>query len=50
MHFSSICPRDRTLPLRAKVDPGAMTMKGNSAFPKAPALLEPHHQIVSCHI
>ena len=25
-------------------------MKGYSAFPKAPALLEPHHQIVKCHI
>ena len=25
-------------------------MKGYSAFPKAPALLEPHHQIVYCHI
>ncbi len=26
-----------------------MAIKGYSAFPKAPALLEPHHQIVSCH-
>ena len=34
------------LPLRARVDLGAMAMKGYSAFPKAPALLEPHHQIV----
>ena len=25
-------------------------MKGCSAFPKAPVLLEPHHQIVKCHI
>ena len=25
---------------------GAMAMKGYSAFLKAPALLEPHHQIV----
>ena len=25
-------------------------MRGYSAFPKAPALLEPHHPIVSCHI
>ena len=32
------------LPLRARVDQGAMVMKGYSAFPKAPALLEPHHQ------
>ena len=30
----------------ARVDLGAMAMKGYSAFPKAPALLEPHHQIV----
>ena len=34
------------LPLRARVDLGAMAMKGYSAFPKAPALLKPHHQIV----
>ena len=34
------------LPLQAKVDWGAMAMKGYSAFPKAPGLLEPHHQIV----
>ena len=27
-----------------------MAMKGYSAFPKAPALLEPHHQIVYGHI
>ena len=38
------------LPLRARVDLGAMATKGYSAFPKAPALLEPHHQIVHCHI
>ena len=30
---------------RAKVDLGAMTMKGYPAFSKTPALLEPHHQI-----
>ena len=34
------------LPLQARVDLGAMAMKGYSAFPKALALLEPHHQIV----
>ncbi len=28
------------------VDLGAMAIKGYSALPKAPALLEPHHQIV----
>ena len=38
------------LPLRAKVDLEAMTMTGYSAFPKTPALLEPHHEIVSCDI
>ena len=27
-----------------------MAMKEYSAFPKSPALLDPHHQIVYCHI
>ena len=27
-----------------------MAMKGYFAFPKAQALLEPHHQIVKCYI
>ena len=36
----------QVLPRRAKVDLGAMVMKGYSAFLKAPALLEPHDQIV----
>ena len=40
----------QVLPLRARVDLGAMTIKGYSAFPKAPVLLEPHHLIVSYHI
>ena len=31
------------LPRRARVDLGAMAIKGYSAFPKAPALLEPQH-------
>ena len=35
------------LPLCAMVDLGAITVKGYSTFPKAPSLLEPHHQIVS---
>ena len=34
------------LPLRARVNLGAMAMKGYSAFPKAPALPEPYHQMV----
>ena len=33
-------------PLRARVELGAMAMKGYSAYPKAPALLKSHHQIV----
>ena len=33
------------LTLRVRVDLEAMAMKGYSAFPKAPALLELHHQI-----
>ena len=33
-------------PRRVRVDLGAMAMKGYSAFLKAPALLEPHHQVV----
>ena len=37
------------LPLRPRVDLGAMAIKGYSAFPKASILLKPHHQIVLCH-
>ena len=33
------------LPLQVRVDLGEMVMKGYSAFPKTPVLLEPHHQI-----
>ena len=36
----------QVLPLRARVDLGAMAMKGYSALPNAPALLEFYHQIV----
>ena len=36
-------------PLKARVDLGAMTMKGYYIFPKTLGL-EPHHQIVYCHI
>ena len=46
--FSSIWHIDRTL--WVKVDLGAMAMKEYSTFPNAPTLLEPHHQIVLCHI
>ena len=47
--FSSIWPIDRILlgaNTTSRVDRGAMAMKEHSAFPKAPALLEPHNQIV----
>ena len=33
-------------PFRARVGLGAMAVKGYSAFPSAPASLEPHHQII----
>ena len=49
MPFSSMGPY-QVLLLQAIVDLGAMTMKRYSAFPKAPALLETHHQIVLYHI
>ena len=38
------------VPLRTGVDLRAMAIKEYSAFPKAPALLEPYHQIVLCQI
>ena len=34
------------LPLKARVDLRTIEMKGYNSFPKAPALLEPHHQII----
>ena len=40
----------QVIPQRARVDLEAMAIKGYSAFPKAPELLELHHQIVLCHI
>ena len=51
--FSSIWPIDRilsgvTTPGQSGL--GRMPIKGYSVFPKDPALLEPHHQIVLCHI
>ena len=33
----------QVLPFWARLDQGAMVMKGCSTFPKPPALLEPHH-------
>ena len=46
--FSSIWPIDRTLSGATTQDqsgPGSNGNEGYSVFPKAPALLEPHHQI-----
>ena len=45
MHDTYISPF-KVLPLRARVDLGAMAMKEYSSFPKAPAIQEPHHRIV----
>ena len=36
-------------PYQVRLDLGAMAINGYSAFPNAPALLKPHHQIVWCH-
>ena len=36
----------QVLPLQDNMDLGVMAMKQYSEFPKAPALLKPHHQIV----
>ena len=48
--FNPLIGPYQVLPHRARVDLGAMAVKGCSAFPKAPVVLEPHHQIVECHI
>ena len=48
--FNSKIGPYQVLALRARVDQGKMAVKWCSAFPKAPASLEPHHQIVECHI
>ena len=47
--FDPLIGPHQVLPLRLGMDLGAMTKKGYSAFCKAPRL-EPHHQIVYCHI
>ena len=47
--FSSIWPY-RLDPIRVIVDLEAMEMKEYSAFSKAPALLEPLHQIYYIHL
>ena len=38
------------LPLRVRVNLGVMAKNGCSTFSKAPALLEPHRQVVWCYI
>ena len=40
----------QVLPLQDRVNLGVMAMRGYTAFPKAPALLESYSQIVSWHI
>ena len=40
----------QVLPHWARVDLGAMTMKGHSVFPKAPISLEPHHQCLVSYL
>ena len=47
--FNPYIGPDQVLPFRARVYLRAMAMRGCSAFPKAPASLVPHHQIVYCH-
>ena len=44
--FDSYIGPFQVLPFQARVDLGGMAMKGYSAFPKAPTLLEPHYQTV----
>ena len=44
--FNPLIGSYQVLPFWARVDLGAMAMKGCSRFPKDPASLEPHHQIV----
>ena len=44
--FNPLIGPYQVLPLWARMNLGAMAMKGYSTFLKAPALLEPHHQTV----
>ena len=48
--FDPLIGAYQMLPLQARVYLEVMTMKGYSTFSKAPTLLEPHHQIVKCHM
>ena len=52
LQFSSIWPIDRTLSgatTSGQSEPGSDGNKEVFYIRQAPALLEPHHQIVSCH-
>ena len=44
--FESYIGPYQVLPLRGIGNQREMAIRGYSAFPKAPALLEPHHKIV----
>ena len=44
--FDPLIGPDQVLPLWDRVDQGVMAIKWYSAFPKAPAILKLHHQIV----
>ena len=48
--FDSLIELYQVLPLRNRLDLGAMAMKVYFPFPKPPVLLEPHHQIILCYI
>ena len=48
--FNLLIVSYQMLPPRVRVDMKAMAAKGYSEFPKDPELLEPHHQIVKCHV
>ena len=48
--FNPLIGPYQVLPRWARVNLGAMAMKGCSVFPKVPALLGPHHQTVKCDI
>ena len=48
LYYPSIRP-DQVLPLQARVDLGAIAMNAYSKFPKDQGL-EPHHQMIWCHL
>ena len=44
--FNLLVGPGKVQPIRARDEPGAMAIKGYSSFPRAPAFLESHHQII----